>query len=141
MVPVKIHLTTVIRLDNEEEKYELTVFGRHYRKKNAVFLKYDEVQEDGTTHTVVKISKDEALILRSGHIKMRLRFRMSEELEGSHESSYGSLFLTTKTKHLKHQQSEDTCEGQFSLIYDLYMQGTQAGQYEMKIDYKEDASK
>lgn len=136
--PVKIHLVTIARQEDDEEKYELTLFGRYYRKGNSVYLKYDEVQEEGTVHTIVKISEDEALILRSGLIKMRLSFRLSEQRNGSHESPFGSLMLSTSTKTLTHHESNDIVNGRISLKYDLAMQGAHTGEYEMRIDYRED---
>ncbi len=136
--PIKIHLTTKIKLDQDEEAYELTVFGRHYQKGDTIYLKYDEVQEQGTIHTVVKITKDEAFILRTGLLKMRLNFKLNEQKRGSHESELGTLFLTTDTKQFVHHETNDHCDGRLHLAYELSMQDTLAGFYEMEIVYKED---
>ncbi|MFC5466487.1 DUF1934 domain-containing protein [Lederbergia graminis] len=139
--PVKIHLKNKIQVDDEAETYELTLFGTHYRKKNAIYLKYDEVQDEGTVHTIVKITNDEAVIIRSGIIKMRLSFQLSQERNGSHESGFGHLFLTTKTKRLQHTEQNNECEGALHLAYELAMEGTVAGYYEMDIHYEEDMVK
>ncbi|KRG15869.1 hypothetical protein ACA30_04670 [Virgibacillus soli] len=135
---IKIHLTTKIKLDQDEETYELTVFGRHYQKGDTIYLKYDEIQEQGTIHTVVKITKDEAFILRTGLLKMRLNFKLNEQKRGSHESELGTLFLTTNTKRFTHNETNDHCDGKLSLAYELSMQGKLAGFYEMEIVYKEE---
>lgn len=136
--PVKIHLTTKIRLDGEEDTFEMILFGYYYRKKNAVFLKYDEVQEEGTVHTLVKVDDEEATIFRKGIINMRMKFRLNEQKDGSHASEYGSLLLSTDTKKLALQERADKCEGTINLGYDLYMQGTHAGKYDMEIQYREE---
>lgn len=136
--PVKIHLVTKIHLDNDEEIYEMVVFGRYYRKNNAVFLKYDEVQEEGTVHTLVKVEESDATIFRKGIINMRMKFQLNERKDGSHVSEYGSLLLSTDTKELSHRKHEEKCEGEIKLDYTLYMQGTHAGHYEMQINYRED---
>ncbi|MCR2821335.1 DUF1934 domain-containing protein [Lederbergia panacisoli] len=130
--PVKIQLTTRVRIDDEIETYELTVFGTRYQKGTTIYLKYDEVQEEGIIHTVVKIMQKDAVIIRSGLMKMRLAFSLSEQMQGSHESTLGNIFLMTDTKKLSHE------EGKLSLAYDLSMQGTLAGYYEMELEYKED---
>lgn len=135
--PVKIHLTTKVKIDSEEEIYELTLFGKYYRKGEAIYLKYDEVQEEGTIHTVVKIKHEEVVILRSGIMKMRLSFRLAESRDGTHESTFGNLFLSTNTKGLSHREESEGV-GSLKLAYDLSMQGTLAGYYEMEINYKED---
>lgn len=136
--PVKIHLTTKIRLDGEEEKFEMILFGHYYRKNNAVFLKYDEVQEDGTVHTLVKVDGEEATIFRKGIINMHMKFRLNERKDGSHASEYGSLLLSTDTRKLSLHEHDAQCEGKIRLGYDLYMQGTHAGKYDMEIQYREE---
>ncbi|WP_233569834.1 DUF1934 domain-containing protein [Falsibacillus albus] len=138
-IPIKIELTTKIQHDNEQETYELTAFGQYYQKDNAVYLKYDEVQEEGTVHTIVKISGNEAVILRSGALKMRLSFLNGKPKNGSYESPYGTLMLISKTSELKHsQEKEKAVDGRFQLKYQLILQGSSVGVYEMNIDYKEE---
>lgn len=136
--PVKVQLTTKITMEDEIETYELTVFGHSYQKGTTIYLKYDEIQEQGTIHTVVKIAGEEAVIIRSGLIKMRLNFSLNGQRNGSYDSSYGTLFLTTHTKMLQHHQEADGIHGQLRLAYDLTMQGSTVGHYEMNINYKED---
>ncbi|MFP3359432.1 DUF1934 domain-containing protein, partial [Planococcus sp. SIMBA_143] len=77
--PVKVHLKTKITIGEESDSFELVSFGRYYEKGDAIFLKYDEVQEEGTTHTIVKVTDRQALILRSGAVKMRMAFNELEE--------------------------------------------------------------
>lgn len=136
--PVKIHLTTKVMLDDYEESFELVLFGQHYQKKNGIYLKYDEVQEEGTIQTIVKIQENMALILRSGLVKMRLHFQLTEQRKGTHESAYGTFLLMTDTQTLEHTEQVDPCKGRFYLVYDLYMEGTKAGTYQMEIKYEED---
>ncbi|MGE8204978.1 DUF1934 domain-containing protein [Heyndrickxia sp. NPDC080065] len=130
-IPVNIHLKTVIKQDQEEDNYELMLQGLFYQKGNAAFLKYDEVLEEGTVHTIVKMSDRDAVILRSGAVKMRLSFHADVEKNGSYESPYGTLLLSTRTKKI------ETSEGQFLLKYDLCMNGEVSGTYEMYITYRE----
>lgn len=139
-VPVKIHLKTNIRQSDESETFELVLFGHYYRKNGADFLIYDEVQEEGTVHTIVKMKDNEVLILRSGILKMRLKFHLDKEGNGSYESRYGTFFLGTKTNTFKHETSttaDDTLQGNVQLIYTLLMQGTSVGTYDMEIHYRE----
>ncbi|MGX1262475.1 uncharacterized beta-barrel protein YwiB (DUF1934 family) [Rossellomorea marisflavi] len=137
--PVKIHLKTKITIGEESDSYELISFGRYYEKAGAVFLKYDEVQEEGTTNTIVKLTERQALILRSGAVKMRMAFNEDEEQNGSYESQLGTLLLTTKTHSLSHTQMDTSLEGDFNLTYQLKMQGNPVGEYIMSIHYKEEA--
>jgi uncharacterized beta-barrel protein YwiB (DUF1934 family) len=137
-IPVKIHLKTNITIGDDSDSFELVSFGRYYEKGDAFFLKYDEVQEEGTTHTIVKVTNEQALILRSGAVKMRMLFNEEEEMSGSYESELGTLLLTTKTKKLSHTKNLAKTEGDFNLSYELIMQGSSVGDYEMSINFKEE---
>lgn len=137
-IPVKIHLVTKIRLEDEEETYELVVFGHYYKKNNKIYLTYEEVQEEGTVRSVVKVDGNEATIFRKGVIDMRLKFRLNEQKSGSHMSEFGSLLLSTNTRGIFHKESTEKCEGTVKLQYDLFMQGAHAGEYDMEINYKEE---
>ncbi len=143
-LPVKINLTTNIRSGNEEETFELLAFGQYYEKGNSIYLKYDEVQEEGTVHTIVKLEDERAVILRSGAVKMRLTFQENHDNNGSYESQLGTLLLVTKTEKLVHKQTKDqessNINGRFHLKYELEMQGSIVGDYEMIIQYKEEAA-
>jgi uncharacterized beta-barrel protein YwiB (DUF1934 family) len=136
--PVKIHLKTTITVGEESDAFELVSFGRYYEKGDDFFLKYDEVQEEGTIHTIVKVTDTQALILRSGAVKMRMVFNEEEEMNGSYESELGTLLLTTKTKKLSHTKNLSKTEGDFNLSYELIMQGSPVGDYEMSINFKEE---
>ncbi|HZG70401.1 MAG TPA: DUF1934 domain-containing protein [Chondromyces sp.] len=137
--PVKIHLKTTVEHDGERETFELSLFGKYYEKKDAIFLKYDEVQEEGTVHTIVKLSPEGALILRSGAVKMRMVFQYKEQLSGSYESPYGTLLLTTDTRNLSCRTYKgQQLEGNLQLTYQLLMQGSSAGIYSMAIQFKEE---
>jgi uncharacterized beta-barrel protein YwiB (DUF1934 family) len=136
--PVKIHLKTNITIGDDSDSFELVSFGQYYEKGDAFFLKYDEVQEEGTIHTIVKITDTQALILRSGAVKMRMVFNEEEEMNGSYESELGALMLTTKTKKLSHTKNLTKTEGDFNLSYELNMQGSPVGDYEMSINFKEE---
>ncbi|KQL51141.1 hypothetical protein AN964_19240 [Heyndrickxia shackletonii] len=137
-IPVKIHLKTTIDHGEEAETYELTLFGEYYQKEQAAFLKYEELLQEGSIQTVVKVKEQEALILRSGSIKMRLAFDLENEKAGSYEGEYGTLLLTTKTKSLENRKNDSgRLSGKFILKYDLKMQGSIVGTYEMVLEYKE----
>ena len=138
-MPVKITVKTVIRNGQEEETYELITFGHYYKKTNSFFLRYDEMMEgDMVINTVVKMSSQEGSILRNGAIKMRLPFQKNKTLIGSYESPYGILEMKTSTKQISHKFDENVKEGEIDLLYDLRMDGSLAGTYQVNIIFKED---
>lgn len=137
-LPVKIKVKTDIRNGSSKDTFEFTAFGRYYKKENARYLQYDEVMEAGTVKTIVKISKQEGLILRSGAVKMRLPFQMNKRLKGTYTTPYGVFELVTLTKRFEHQFEEQTSLGSFEVLYDLKMQGAHSGTYHLTITFEEE---
>ncbi|WP_231584135.1 DUF1934 domain-containing protein [Domibacillus indicus] len=134
-MPVKIRVKTDVAHEGENETFELSLFGRLFKKDGSTFLKYDEVQEEGVVHTIVKLADASALILRSGALKMRMIFEEGQRLNGSYESQYGTLLVTTDTETFTHNTTS-TGTGRAKLVYKLLMQGEAVGIYTMNIHYE-----
>lgn len=134
-MPVKIRVKTDVAHEGENEAFELSLFGQLFKKDGSTFLKYDEVQDEGVVHTVVKLADASALILRSGALKMRMIFEEGRQLNGSYESQYGTLLVTTDTQAFTHHTT-NTGTGRAELVYKLLMQGDAVGTYTMNIQYE-----
>ncbi|WP_420828150.1 DUF1934 domain-containing protein [Cytobacillus citreus] len=137
-MPVKIKVKTDIRDGSSKDTFELTAFGRYYIKENARFLQYDEAMEEGMAKTIIKVSDQEGLILRSGAVKMRLPFKMNKKLQGNYHTPYGVFEIGTMTKRLDHQFDEETGSGSIDLLYELKMQGASTGTYHLFITFEEE---
>ncbi|MEW9500889.1 DUF1934 domain-containing protein [Jeotgalibacillus marinus] len=135
--PVSITLTSVItQPDGSKEELTLTSSGEWITKNNIDYLKYEEAQEEGTIRTVVKMEEDQAVILRSGALKMRLAFRLGESMMCSYDSEYGTISLITNTTKYIHRTPAKE-PGCFHVSYGLEMDGESVGTYAMTIEYKE----
>ncbi|WP_223594949.1 DUF1934 domain-containing protein [Neobacillus bataviensis] len=128
-IPVKIKVKTTI---DRKESFELQVFGQYFKKGEATFLKYEEVQEEGTVRTIVKVAGNEALILRGGAVKMRLPFELNRTLRGSYEMPFGTFETLTLAKRIEHT------EGRIDILYNFAMQGEHAGTYHLEITFQEE---
>jgi uncharacterized beta-barrel protein YwiB (DUF1934 family) len=128
-IPVKINVKTTI---NREETYELIVFGQYSEKNQAAYLQYEEAAEEGQVRTTIKISADEALLLRSGAIKMRLPFQLHKKRAGSYEPPFGRFEATTQAKRIEHTP------GKINIVYEFALQGAPAGQYHLEITFQEE---
>lgn len=129
---MNIKLTTIIRQpDVEEQVLELLSQGTLTVKNNRSYLQYDEQQEDLTIRTTVKISENEAVIMRSGGLQMRLPFLLHKEQTGNLTNEQGSFMLTTKAHELSMSGTR------FKVRYDLSMGASYAGEYEMEIQFTE----
>ncbi|CRK82596.1 DUF1934 domain-containing protein [Neobacillus massiliamazoniensis] len=127
--PVKINVKTTI---NEQETFELVVFGQYDQKEHSSYLRYEEVLEEGSVRTIVKTTDDEVLILRSGAVKMRLPFQLHKKMKGSFETPLGRFDTTTTAQRLQHGK------GMIDILYDFSLQGSHAGTYHMEISFQED---
>lgn len=136
-VPVMIHLTTSVEHEGEKEIFELMLSGEFQEKNGSYFLKYKEVQEEGTIQTTVKFSDEGAVILRSGAVSMRLPFNKEAQMNGSYKSPHGTLAMSTETNKLSHSHTynEAKLEGTFQLDYHLFMQGTAVGSYTLELKF------
>lgn len=137
-MPVKISVKTTIRNGQDQETYELITFGEYIRKSSSSYLRYEEVTEEGSIQTTVKIAEREGSILRNGAVKMRLPFQKNKYLSGSYETPYGTLEMGTKTSRISHEFNEGIRKGEIDLLYDLKMQGTHAGTYHLLISFEEE---
>jgi uncharacterized beta-barrel protein YwiB (DUF1934 family) len=138
-IPVKVSVQTTISNGGEQEVYELVTFGQFFQKGNSTYLRYEELMDEGKINTSVKFSGDDAVILRSGAINMRLAFKLNHMMRGHYESPYGTMETLTETKALNHQLNSDG-EGKIHFLYDFTIHGDPAGTYNMEIRYKEDMS-
>lgn len=134
---VKIKLvSTILPTDGERETYEMWLEGSLVKKAGTDYLRYEEVQEDQTIRTVVKLAQNQALIMRSGSVNMRLPLNLEQNERGHYESIYGSLPLETKTYQLAIERKPNG-SGHFATQYDLIIGGASVGNYTLEINFTE----
>ncbi len=132
-IPVKINVKTTI---DQEETFELMVFGTYFEKGNAAYLRYEEAMEEGTVRTIVKMAENDALILRGGAVKMRLPFELNRKLNGSYEMPFGQFATETMAKRI--QYSYENGRGSFHVVYDFSMEGAPGNTYQLEIAFQEE---
>lgn len=136
---VKINVKTTIFQDNSQEVIEGATLGDFFQKKTASYLQYEEISDQGSTRTIVKMAGNEALILRSGAVKMRLPFALNQKRSGSYQLPFGKFETRTVTKKMDHCYDPETGKGWIDLLYDFSMQGNQSiGTYHLEITFQEE---
>ncbi len=129
---VKVQLVSTIRHPNvQEETINIKTKGILTLKGEQNYLVYEESQNEKTIRTTVKLSGQNALILRSGGVKMRLPLERGEFQNGSYETQYGTMIITTNTKHLHFEV------GRFQVEYELIINEEVAGTYTLELTYTE----
>lgn len=133
---VNIKLISTIRpIDGESESYEMLLTGQLLEKAGSMYLKYEEVQEDKTIRTTMKLGDEQALIMRAGAVKMRLPLNIIEQQTGHYESEFGSMPLVIDTKKMTY--TKQAISGDFHVQYDLLMGGQSVGNYTLDITFTE----
>jgi uncharacterized beta-barrel protein YwiB (DUF1934 family) len=135
---VKINVKTTIFQDNRKEMMETIATGRFYLKNKASYLQYEEKAPEGSIRTIVKLAGEEALILRSGAIKMRMPLILNNEVKGSYELPFGTFEISATAKKIEHSCEKENGEGYINLLYDFSLQGSPAGTYQIEITFQED---
>ena len=133
---VNIKLISTIRpIDGESEGHEMVLTGQLLEKAGSIYLKYEEVQEDKTIRTTMKLGNEQALIMRTGAVKMRLPLNIIEQQMGHYESEIGSMPLVIDTKEMTY--TKQAVSGDFHVQYDLLMGGQSVGNYTLDITFTE----
>jgi uncharacterized beta-barrel protein YwiB (DUF1934 family) len=134
---VKINVKTTIFQDGQEEIIEGAAQGDFFQKDKSAYLQYEEMSDQGSIRTIVKMKQNEALILRTGAVKMKLPFKLNQKKSGSYELPFGKFETTTVAKNI------DLCyengQGKIDLRYDFSMQGAPSvGTYHLEITFQEE---
>ena len=133
---VKIKLvSSIIPTDGELETYEMWLQGTFIEKSGTQYLRYEEVQDEQTIRTTVKLTDHQSFIIRSGGVNMRLPLNTTQKERGRYESMYGTIPLVTKTHQLSYERQQTS--GQFKTQYDLIIGGSSVGNYTLEINYTE----
>ncbi|MEY9977848.1 DUF1934 domain-containing protein [Lysinibacillus sp. RC79] len=128
-------ISTIHPINGESESYEMWLTGQLLEKAGSMYLKYEEVQEDKTIRTTMKLGNEQALIMRAGAVKMRLPLNIIEQQIGHYESEFGSMPLVIHTKKMTF--TKQAVSGDFHVQYDLLMGGQSVGNYKLDITFTE----
>ena len=134
-VHVQLH-SSIQHPGQGKETHIFEAIGRYTAKKDSAYLQYEEELDGQKIQTIVKFGNEEALIMRSGAIKMRLPLAREEERIGDYQNGPMSLKLQVKTTTLAFIQEQERT-GKFQAVYALYAEGSILGQYELSITYSE----
>lgn len=134
-VHIQLH-SSIQHPGQEKETHALQSVGKYMEKNGSAYLQYEEEQDGEKIQSIVKLGSKEALIMRSGAIKMRLPFSIDEVRLGEYRNQQMALKLQVKTTALQLKQ-KDKRNGTFSIAYELHAEGSLLGTYELSITYSE----
>lgn len=95
---VKVRIKTSQYLENGEvQTIESFYRGEQIEKNGSIyitFLEYDTIKDSKTT---IKISDEEVLILKSGEVKTRMKFKEGVKFRSTYSTPYGNFDMSIYT--------------------------------------------
>jgi len=138
--------TTISRAEKnqkniEQETIRQEVLGHLYRKKDTIFLRYEEPQSEALKEKIINILKwetkpiKEITLIRLGAINMHHLFQSEKETTSIIKYPYGASTYTTDTKEIKIEEVLGVIK--IKVIYQLKLQGSLMGEYNLQISFIE----
>ncbi|WP_432353996.1 DUF1934 domain-containing protein [Sporosarcina sp. A2] len=135
-VPVKIKLKSAIQHPGQEtDKYELEINGTIVEKLGNRYLRYEEEQNRERIKTMIKLDPDDALVMRTGAVQMRLPLELNGKRVGTYANGPLAMDLLIETKALSIKNKRTA--GEFYVQYDMHSEQALLGSYQLTIHYSE----
>lgn len=135
-VDVKLR-STIIHPGQPADKHTLQATGAIIEKAGNLYLRFEEKQNGQVIRTTVKLGDEEALIMRSGTVQMRLPFSMGTPRPGTYGNGPAMFNLLVKTKELQIDTDKAGAAGDFHVHYELHADGALLGTYKLQISFME----
>lgn len=136
-IPAKIKLQTKVVQNNEVEEFVFDLFGQVVQMGNTLYIRYKEEQPDGSEVPVtMKITPDSHVqLIRSGDMRLRMKFGYREEIETSYKTPYGMFVITTNTHKLHVSLKDRPFSGIITIDYSLSMHNEKVGDYNLVLEF------
>lgn len=136
-IPISIQLKTIVQQEGETKDFYFEMIGQIVKIGAMLYIRYKEQQEDGQLVSVtIKIEPDGKIqLIRSGELRMRLKFGYQERIETIYRTPYGLFEIATFTRHLHFSLKDQPIAGALLIDYDLYSQKEQIGEYHLELQF------
>lgn len=137
-LPISIHLKTEVRQNNEFEEFLFDLPGQIVKIGDTLYIRYKEEAEDGAEPVPVtmKILPDGSIqLIRSGEMRLRLKFSYREQVETSYKTPFGMMFFSTYTNDLHFSLKDRPISGEITVDYHLYMAEEKIGNYKINLEF------
>ncbi|WP_430539435.1 DUF1934 domain-containing protein [Listeria rocourtiae] len=140
--PILLRLKTISKQEMEEEITELALSGVFYldHTTGSRYLHYEEEQEAGTIRTVLKITDQEVLLMRSGAVNMRMHFfRERKRSTVSVDYGVGKLMMESELLNMEEVYVQEAgFSGKINFQYELLDRGVNIGIFDVSMILEED---
>lgn len=137
-VPVSIQLKTVVNQGEDKQDFLFDLTGQIVKIGDTLYIRYKELQDgsDEETPVTIKIEPDGKIqLIRSGEMRMRLKFAYQEKQETTYRTPYGLFQISTFTRNLRFSLKDQPISGSVLIDYDLFSQGNRVGEYHLELTF------
>lgn len=122
-------------LTGKREKVAHLAEGQYYFRNNKHYVKYDDsdIDEENVIATTIKTDGGKLTIFRRGAVDTEMIFLHGEMTRTSYHTPYGPMELEINTRQLEINMNEVEGWGEIDLFYDLAVNGSPVGEYELHI--------
>ncbi len=119
-VKVKIK-TAQLAEDGDLQVIESFYKGERIEKNGNVYVNFTEFDTLKDSKSTIKISEDEVLILKSGGVKSRMKFREAEKSKSIYITPFGEFDMSVYTYKISKKISDE--EVKINLDYKISIKG------------------
>ncbi|MBQ1416999.1 MAG: DUF1934 domain-containing protein [Selenomonas sp.] len=122
-------------LKGKREKVAHLAEGQYYFRNNKHYVKYDDsdLDKENVIATTIKTDGGKLTIFRRGAVDTEMIFLHGEMTRTSYHTPYGHMELEINTRQLEINMDEARGQGEIDLFYDLAVNGSPVGEYELHI--------
>lgn len=119
--------------NGERQTFEMQAEGRLYKKGEAQYISYRELDDSGlgSTLTTIRVEGQQMTLIRQGETTMRQVLIKGQEQRGSYNTPFGTFELVTRTSKLVLNLTETG--GRIEAVYNLRLAGEKS-RMELRID-------
>ncbi|MDY5576230.1 MAG: DUF1934 domain-containing protein [Lachnospiraceae bacterium] len=128
-----ISIKGIQKSEEGEELVETAAFGEFSCIGDTVFLKYDELSEEGAvTKTLIKIKNTCVEVTKCGYMESKMVFIPHTVTETDYSTPYGMLAMSLDTEDVAYNIEEKGVRIQ--ITYLLYLNGTLVSKNQLNIE-------
>lgn len=119
---------------DQEQKTTAVLRGQIGVSGSSLYLSFsDKIADVGPADYTVRISGNEALILRKGALPMRQPLLLGTTMDGTYETAFGLMETKATAEKIETVSDSSGNSGSVHLVYELNMQGQSVGK--LTLDY------
>ena len=126
-IPIKLHIkSSQSDCNGTMDSMEFYTEGKYYEKQDSKYFSYQESEISGLegTTTMLKLGKEETVLIRNGALSSKMTFRIGCETENTYSTEYGVFDLSILT----HKIDINICNSMVNSVYLKYRLRINAGE-------------